>query len=299
MLEITNVSKNYGQLRAVTGLNVEVRSGEVLGIIGKNGAGKSTTFKMILNFIQPTTGDVKFNGHKLRKEDLNDIGYMPEERGLYDEMTIKQEVLYFASLHNFNKKKTVSKLAYWMEKLDVKGNIEDKVSSLSKGNQQKVQLITAFIHEPKLLILDEPFSGLDPVNTSALIEVILDLKKEGTAIIFSSHNMNNVEKLSDKILLLVNGIPVLQGESQKIKDGFGKTHLYLENGPDKESFTKMRGVQDILIDHPGYQLVFKNEELARETLKQVQEKYALTGFRLFTPSLDEIFKLVTEEKKDE
>lgn len=297
MLQITHVYKEFGDLTAVSDLNFSLGSGEVLGLIGQNGAGKSTTFKMILSFLRPTHGDILFNDHSISVDDLDLIGYMPEERGLYLDMTIKQQVLYFASLHNYDKKKALADLTYWMDKLAVKGRLNDKIKSLSKGNQQKVQLISSFIHHPKLLILDEPFSGLDPVNTELLIEAVLDLKRQGTSIIFSSHDMRNVERLSTKLLLLINGHTRLSGDIQTIKSSFGKTNLYLENAFSYDEINSMNGVINIQQDYPGYHIVFDTEESANEALDKAKKTNALTGYRLFEPDLDSIFKQVTQENK--
>src|SRR5699024_9520590 len=194
LLSLQNVFKTFDNQKAVSNLSFNLKKGETLGLVGQNGAGKSTTFKMILNFINPDSGKILFDNHKLSSNDLDFIGYMPEERGLYLDMTIEQQVVYFAALHNYPKNKTIQNLDYWMNKLSVNGNNKSKIKTLSKGNQQKVQLITSFIHQPRLLILDEPFSGLDPVNTENLIAAIMELKKRGITIIFSSHNMQNVEK---------------------------------------------------------------------------------------------------------
>lgn len=183
-MSLQNVSKTFDNQMAVSNLSFNLKKGETLGLVGQNGAGKSTTFKMILNFITPDSGKILFDKHKLSYKDLDFIGYMPEERGLYLDMTIEQQVVYFAELHNYPKNKTLQNLSYWMDKLNVKGNNKSKIKTLSKGNQQKVQLITSFIHQPRLLILDESFSGLDPVNTENLIAAIIELKKRGTTIIF-------------------------------------------------------------------------------------------------------------------
>lgn len=183
-MSLQNVSKTFDNQMAVSNLSFNLKKGETLGLVGQNGAGKSTTFKMILNFITPDSGKILFDKHKLLYKDLDFIGYMPEERGLYLDMTIEQQVVYFAELHNYPKNKTLQNLSYWMDKLNVKGNNKSKIKTLSKGNQQKVQLITSFIHQPRLLILDEPFSGLDPVNTENLIAAIIELKKEELQLFF-------------------------------------------------------------------------------------------------------------------
>ena len=228
MLKIKGVTKKFSHLTAVKNLSFEVEQGEVIGLVGQNGAGKSTTFKMILNFLSPDAGEITINSKKLRNDFLDNIGYLPEERGLYLDMTIKQQVLYFAQLHNYSKAKASEELPNWLDRLAVKGTERTLIKNLSKGNQQKVQLITTLIHKPKIVILDEPFSGLDPVNISLLIKVVKQLKKEGAAVIFSSHNMNNVTEVSDKILMLVNGEQKLYGPINQIRSKFAKNKVYLE-----------------------------------------------------------------------
>lgn len=297
MLKIDHVTKKFNNLTALKDLSLNLNSGEVLSLIGQNGAGKSTTFKLILNFIKANSGEISFNNHKLSVKDLDEIGYMPEERGLYLDMTIQQQVIYFAELHNYNKNKALKQLNYWIEKLEVKGYKNSKIKSLSKGNQQKVQLIASFIHNPKLLILDEPFSGLDPINSEILIGAVQKLKENGTAIIFSSHDMRNVERLSDKLLLLSNGKTILKGNLNDIKDKFGKTNLYIEGNFDKKVLDNLNGLIVIENDFPGFHLTFNNEVNAVKSLKYFKENYKLSGFRLFNPSMDDIFKLMISNTK--
>lgn len=288
-MSLQNVSKTFDNQMAVSNLSFNLKKGETLGLVGQNGAGKSTTFKMILNFITPDSGKILFDKHKLSYKDLDFIGYMPEERGLYLDMTIEQQVVYFAELHNYPKNKTLQNLSYWMDKLNVKGNNKSKIKTLSKGNQQKVQLITSFIHQPRLLILDEPFSGLDPVNTENLIAAIIELKKRGTTIIFSSHNMQNVEQISDKVLMLVDGITKLNGSVNEIKDSFPKDCIYLEGN-----------FNNISPSYPGFILKFDTEKNARLAIQNLKNNYynQTDGFRILLPSLDNIFKkVITQEKK--
>lgn len=303
MLSLQNISKTFDHQKAVSDLSFTLKKGETLGLVGQNGAGKSTTFKMILNFISPDSGKIQFNGHPLMSADLNLIGYMPEERGLYLDMTIEQQIVYFAALHNYPKRKTLRNLDYWMNKLNVKGTKKSKIKTLSKGNQQKVQLITSFIHEPQLLILDEPFSGLDPVNTENLIAAILELKKRGTTIIFSSHNMQNVELVSDKILMLVNGVTKLNGAINEVKDQFPKNQIYLEGNFKSNDLNAFNGVQAISPSYPGYILTFATENHARSAIHELKKNYydQVDGFKLLLPSLDSIFKKVitTEERENE
>lgn len=301
MLSLQNVSKTFDDQVAVSNLSFNLKEGETLGLVGQNGAGKSTTFKMILNFLTPNSGKILFDNHKLSSKDLDFIGYMPEERGLYLDMTIEQQVIYFAALHSYPRNKTLQNLDYWMDKLSVKGNNKSKIKTLSKGNQQKVQLITSFIHQPRLLILDEPFSGLDPVNTENLIAAIMELKKRGTTIIFSSHNMQNVEQVSDKILMLVNGVTKLNGSVNEIKDSFPKNHVYLEGQFDDKIINSFSGLENVSSSYPGFILKFDTEKNARLAIKNLKNSYydQITGFSLLLPSLDNIFKkVIAQEEKN-
>lgn len=301
MLRVSAVSKSFLDVVAVKNLSFEAKEGEVLGLVGQNGAGKSTTFKMILNFLVPDSGKITINSQKFENDFLDNIGYLPEERGLYLDMTIKQQVLYFAQLHNYSKVQALKELPTWLERLAVKGNERTLIKNLSKGNQQKVQLITTLIHKPKLVILDEPFSGLDPVNISLLIKIVKQLKKEGTAVIFSSHNMNNVTEVSDKILMLVNGEQKLYGPMNQIRSKFEKDKVYLEGIFNNLQPTDFSGMIHQKDDYPGKILTFDTEENARKAIEKAKLESTLTGYRLLEPTLDDIFKRIVhwEGERDE
>ena len=228
MLEAKNLKKSFGDLTAVNDVSFTIKQGEILGMIGQNGAGKTTTFRLILDFLTADSGEVLWNGKPLTKEDYNVIGYLPEERGLYPKVTIEDQLIYFARLRGKTKKEVKPLIDMWMEKFQVKGKKTDKVKALSKGNQQKVQLIATLLHDPKLVILDEPFSGLDPVNAGLLEAGIKELKDRGACVIFSSHNMNNVEEICDHLLMLRDGSAVLKGTVKEIREQFGRTKLFLE-----------------------------------------------------------------------
>src|SRR5699024_2918808 len=195
--------------------------------------------------LQPDQGEVLWNGKRLHKTEYNQVGYLPEERGLYPKVSIEDQILYFAQLRGKKKSDIQPYIEEWMDKFKVKGKKTDKVKSLSKGNQQKVQLICTLIHEPKLIILDEPFSGLDPVNADLLEEGIKEAKEKGACIIFSRHNMNNVEELCDELVMLKDGRMVLNGKVQEIREQFGRTRLTLETPISKEELVEMPGVMDV------------------------------------------------------
>lgn len=211
MLEIKDLVKTFGTMTAVDHVSFTVKPGEIMGLIGQNGAGKTTTFRMILNFLTPDSGTISWNGQPLTAKDYDIIGYLPEERGLYPKMRVQDQIVYFARLRGMKTAEIKARIPEWLERFQVKGKATDKIKDLSKGNQQKVQVIATMIHMPKLVILDEPFSGLDPVNASLLMAGIEMLKDNGAAIIYSSHDMANVEAISDHLVMLKQGRMVLNG----------------------------------------------------------------------------------------
>ncbi|KMO61769.1 sodium ABC transporter ATP-binding protein, partial [Lacticaseibacillus rhamnosus] len=226
MLEVKDLVKTFGTMTAVDHVSFTVKPGEIMGLIGQNGAGKTTTFRMILNFLTPDAGTISWNGQPLTAKDYDIIGYLPEERGLYPKMRVQDQIVYFARLRGMKTAEIKARIPEWLERFQVKGKATDKIKDLSKGNQQKVQVIATMIHMPKLVILDEPFSGLDPVNASLLMAGIEMLKDNGAAIIYSSHDMANVEAISDHLVMLKQGRMVLNGAVNAIRESFGRTKLF-------------------------------------------------------------------------
>ena len=224
------------------------------------------------------------------------VGYLPEERGLYDKMTIEDQIVFFAELRGMKKTQVLEKIDYWMKKFDVRGKRSDKIKSLSKGNQQKVQLIATLIHEPKLMILDEPFSGLDPVNADLLKQGILELKAKGSSIIFSSHNMNNVEEICDHLVMIHYGKQVLSGTVDEVKESFGRTRIFLES-PDwnQAQLQALPGVEKVrhLSGH-RYHLILSEESAGHAIFDAVTQGKYIAQFSQQPPTLDEIFKLKVE-----
>ncbi|TPR24610.1 ATP-binding cassette domain-containing protein [Apilactobacillus micheneri] len=291
MIEFKNVSKNYDGFQAVSNLSFQLHKGEILSLIGQNGAGKSTTFHMLLDFIKPSNGQIH------RNNNLN-IGYMPEERGLYLKESIKSQMIYFASLHGMKRVEALEKLKIWMEKLNVVGDIEDKVESLSKGNAQKVQLIACLMFNPDLLILDEPFSGLDPVNADLLIKAVLEAKKSGTMIIFSTHNMENVEKLSDYVVMLSHGKTVLKGTLKDIYNQFGRSKLDIVGYNNLQRFKGMNGIKDLAItSENSAQLTLNDVSFGKYIFDEVTKDGYIPVFNQHYPTLDEIFKEKVKESE--
>ena len=292
MIELKHVSRNFNNTIAVDDLNFKLSSGETLGIIGQNGAGKSTTFRMIMGFIEPSKGQILVDGKLVNEKIRNSFGFMPEERGLYQNETIINQMTYFGELHGMNHLDLRMNLRKWMKKLDVVGDFNDKIKDLSKGNAQKIQLIAVLMFEPKLIILDEPFSGLDPVNASLLNDAILELKSKGSMIVFSSHSMNNVEKVSDKILMLKHGKTVLNGEIKDIYKDFIREYLTINGIENIDFFKKYNGVSDIQqMKNGNIKMKLVNEQMGRVIFRDIVKEYGyIPLFNQSYPSLEEIFK---------
>ena len=292
MIELKHVSRNFNNTVAVDDLNFKLSSGETLGIIGQNGAGTSTTFRMIMGFIEPSKGQILVDGKLVNEKIRNSFGFMPEERGLYQNETIINQMTYFGELHGMNHLDLRMNLRKWMKKLDVVSDFNDKIKDLSKGNAQKVQLIAVLMFEPKLIILDEPFSGLDPVNAELLNNAILELKRKGSMIVFSSHSMNNVEKVSDKILMLKHGKTVLNGEIKDIYKDFIREYLTINGIENIDFFKKYNGVSDIQqMKNGNIKMKLVNEQMGRVIFRDIVKEYGyIPLFNQAYPSLEEIFK---------
>ncbi|MFC4651987.1 ABC transporter ATP-binding protein [Lactococcus nasutitermitis] len=289
-LKIENVTKNFGEKIAVENLSMQVSAGEVMGLIGQNGAGKTTTFRMILDFIAPDSGNITWDDAAIGQKMKQKIGFLPEERGLYQKMTVEDQILYFAELHGMKRNDARVKLINWMKRLEVVGKMTDKVQSLSKGNAQKVQFIATLIHEPSFLILDEPFTGLDPVNTELLRDEIKHFRDNGAAIVFSNHNMSDVELLSDHLTMLKNGKTILQGKTQAIRESFGRTRVYLESELADEELSMIDGVISVAQQGSGRILQLKDAEVGRQIFQKVSQDGYVQAFVQSPPTLDEIFR---------
>ena len=291
MITLSHLNKTFGDKQAVSDLSFTIEPGEVLGLIGQNGAGKTTPFRMILDFIAADSGTVTWDGQPISDEKRRQIGFLPEERGLYQKESIEEQVIYLAELHGMNKEEARKELDAWMEKLQVVGKKGDLVQTLSKGNAQKVQMILALIFKPKFIILDEPFSGLDPVNAALFMDTVKELKKKGAMIIFSSHNMDNVTEISDHLIMLKQGRTVLQGQVQAIRESFGRTRVYVEApGFAAADYAAMDGVQRVEQAGAGFRLYLENEEAGHAIFDIVTKNGYIPAFSQQPPTLAEIFK---------
>ena len=298
-LKIDKVRKSFGDKIAVDNLNMVVKPGEVMGLIGQNGAGKTTTFRMILNFISADQGKITWQDGPITQEIKQKIGFLPEERGLYQKMTVEDQILYFAELHGMKRADARIKLQDWMKRLEVVGKPTDKVQTLSKGNAQKIQFIATLIHEPEFLILDEPFTGLDPVNTELLRNEIKRSRDKGAAVIFSNHNMSDVELLSDHLLMLKGGQTILNGTVEAIRASYGRTRIYLESDLPNEELSVITGVESIEKRGSGRSIKISEAEVGREIFQKVAKDGYVQAFVQSPPSLDEIFRLEAAENNQE
>ncbi|AIS04325.1 ABC transporter ATP-binding protein [Lactococcus lactis] len=298
-LKIDKVRKSFGDKIAVDNLNMVVKPGEVMGLIGQNGAGKTTTFRMILNFISADQGKITWQDGPITQEIKQKIGFLPEERGLYQKMTVEDQILYFAELHGMKRADARLKLQDWMKRLEVVGKPTDKVQTLSKGNAQKIQFIATLIHEPEFLILDEPFTGLDPVNTELLRNEIKRSRDKGAAVIFSNHNMSDVELLSDHLLMLKGGQTILNGTVEAIRASYGRTRIYLESDLPNKELSVIRGVESIEKRGSGRSIKISEAEVGREIFQRVAKDGYVQAFVQSPPSLDEIFRMEAAENNQE
>lgn len=296
MLKVENLSKSFGDLKVVDHLNFTVQPGEIMGLIGQNGSGKTTTFRMILDLLQPDQGKVTWNDQPIDKRMEDHIGFLPEERGLDQKQTVEQQILYFAGLRGRKPAEIKPQIDDWLDRFQVKGDKTDLVKKLSKGNQQKVQVIITLIHQPRLIILDEPFSGLDPVNAELLEEGIRQAKADGATIIFSSHNMNNVEELCDSLLMIKNGEQVLSGEVREVRNRFARTEIFLESDLSLEELRAIEGIQDIqIMANQVYKIRVEDESVGRQIFQLAGQDGFIPTFSQQPPSLESIFKRIAGE----
>ena len=297
MLKVENVTKYYGNLCAVNNLRFEVKDGEIFGLLGLNGAGKTTTFRMIMNLIDDYTGSITLDGKKIDYSVTDKIGYLTEERSLLLKLTVLDQITYYGVLKGMPKSLIEEKLDYWLNRFHITEYKNKKIKELSKGNQQKIQFISAIIHEPKLLILDEPFSGLDPVNVELFKKVILELKAQGTSIIFSSHRMEHVELFCEKLLILVKGQTVISGYLKDIKENYKKKNIIIQGNIKPEELKTIPGVLEVTKDNLEYQVKIEDKKYINSIFKTIS-KYNITKFYVEDANLNEIFISIVGEAYD-
>lgn len=288
-LSIQHATKKFGDFTAVDDLSLTVDQGQMHGFLGANGAGKTTSFRMILGLLNPNTGVITWKGKPITYAASPEIGYLPEERGLYPKMKVLDQLVYLAQLRKMPASKAKQEALVWLERFQVPHYAAKKVEELSKGNQQKIQLIASLLHNPSLLILDEPFSGLDPVNVEMLKSAILDFQKQGATIVFSSHRMDHVEELCDNMTIMDQGKVVLGGSIREVKRTFGKQNVRIKMDEDLTSLKDTAGVVQFTKTHDGALFQITDEETAERLLEGSMKLGKLRHFAIEEPSLEEIF----------
>ncbi len=289
MLEVKSISKYYGSYKAVDNLSFKVMSGEVFALLGLNGAGKTTTFRCILNLFEPDNGEILFNGNKLSLDNSNIIGFLAEERALLQKSKVHEQIKLIAQLRGMSNDIIDEKIDYWLERLKISEHRNKEIKELSKGNQQKVQFITAIINDPKLLILDEPFTGLDPINIEIFKSVINDFRKKGSCIIFSSHRMEHVEEFCEKLTILVKGRSIIEGSVREIKESEGYNNIHIKGTVDIDSLKALEGVTRIVKLASEVIITVKSKQYVNNIFNYVKTIDNLTLFDVRLPTLNEIF----------
>ena len=288
-LILENVSKTFVEKKAVEGISFSLNKPGVFGLLGTNGAGKTTTIRMLLGIIKKDSGEITWNGKKVDRKSVN-FGYLPEERGVYPKVKIYDQLMYFAELKGMKKQEADSAIGTWAKKLKVEEYMQMPAEKLSKGNQQKIQFMTAVIHNPELVVLDEPFSGLDPVNTELLKNIIIDLVKEEKYVIMSAHQMSTIEEFCSDILILNKGKTVLQGNLREIKDQYPANRVQIEaNESITENIAKL-GLEIENEKNNEYTIKIDNEEQAHNLLNElVKDRKTINKFEITKPTLNDIF----------
>lgn len=289
MLSVRDLRKDFSIIRAVDGVSFDVMRGQIFGLLGRNGAGKTTTIRMVLNILEPDSGTITYDGRPFSPNTRNTIGYLPEERGLYRKSKIIDTILYFACLRGMDATLARNKAQEWLQRFELGPFAYQRVEELSKGNQQKVQFISAIIHDPALVILDEPFSGLDPVNQILFKDILLELKHKNKAIIYSTHQMDQAERLSDAICLIHHGRVVLNGPVREVKRTYGRNSLHLEFDGDGRFLPTLPAVQDAILYEHAAELRLADGASPKDVLVAVIDRLDLRKFELVEPSLQSIF----------
>jgi ABC-2 type transport system ATP-binding protein len=295
ILEAKSVVKKFAHHTALDNLDINIQENQIFGLLGPNGAGKTTLIRIINHITMPDKGSLYFNGKPLSSEDIFNIGYLPEERGLYRKMKVGEQAMYLARLKGMSKHDAYQRLKYWFEKFEIGGWWNKKVEDLSKGMQQKLQFIVTVIHEPQLLIFDEPFSGFDPINANLLKQEILNLQKKGATIIFSTHNMSSVEELCNHIALINKGKIVLDGKVEEIKQSYKKHEVQIQFTGSidlfKETLKNTCLIKHISESYSGYsaKLQLTEDKDVNHILSKILPQFKITGVNELLPNMNEVF----------
>lgn len=299
IIEAKSVNKNYSNHIALKNIDIAIKQGSIFGLLGPNGAGKTSLIRILTQINQADSGTIFFNNEPLEPKHIFEMGYLPEERGLYKKMMVGEQLLYFAELKGMSNKEAKLRLKYWVDKFEIKDWLGKKVEELSKGMQQKIQFIATVLHEPKLIILDEPFSGFDPINSQILVDEILLLKEKGSTIVFSTHRMDSVELLCDHIALINKAEKVLDGEVNEIKQKFKSNQFEIHySGEPIESDEILLVNHHTEKDGKQTSIVNMNNEISTNQMIQhlLNKQVELKGFIEKLPSMEEIFIMSVQQK---
>ena len=292
MLTAKNLRKEFATVLAVDDVSLDVQRGSIFGLIGPNGAGKSTTIRMLLNITAPDRGSVLYDGKPFSPAIQNSIGYLPEERGLYRKNKLLDTIIYFAGLRGVEYGDAKKRAKEWLSRFDLLSYADRKVEELSKGNQQKIQFVTAILHDPDIIVLDEPFSGLYPVNQIVLKVIFQELKQRNKAIIFSTHQMESAEKLCDEICLIDHGKIVVEGTLKNVKKQFGQNSVHIEYNGDGSFLKSLPQVKSATVYENYAEMVLNDSAGSKEFIPQLLERLDLRKFEFVEPSLNSIFLTV-------
>ena len=288
MLKVENIVKYYGKKCAVNNLSFEVKDGEIFGLLGENGAGKTTTFRIILGLLDADRGNVTLNGEKIDYSKTDKIGYLTEERSLLTKMTVKEQLIYYGVLKGLSEKEVLNKMDDLLNEFEMIEYKNRKIKELSKGNQQKIQFISAIINDPILLILDEPFTGLDPINVAMFKKYIRKLQKKGCSIIFSSHQMEHIEEFCEKLVLLVKGKSILEGYIKDIKKDYRKHNIFIKGDINIDEIKSVKGVIDVLKKDDEFVVKIEDFDVVTKVFKKIRERNIIK-FVVEEATLNEIF----------
>jgi ABC-2 type transport system ATP-binding protein len=297
IIELSGVTKTFGSVKAVSDLSLEVPKGSIYGFIGPNGSGKTTTIRMIMKIMYPDRGSIRVNGREHDSRRLQNVGYLPEERGLYKKMKLGELLQFHGELNEGTDLRR--KIDYWLERLDLKGYREKKVETLSKGMRQKLQFIATILHDPEIVILDEPFTGLDPVNADILKDVILELQQKGATIIFSTHDMSMAEKMCDYIFMIYKGKKVLDGTLAEIQDHYGNDTIRIQSDLGSAALQGLQGIEHVNNFGKLQEVRVESGTDPQNILAVLLKKTRISKFEITKPSLNDIFiRIAAPERKE-
>jgi ABC-2 type transport system ATP-binding protein len=297
VVELAGVTKAYENKVAVNNLSLSIDAGQMFGLLGPNGAGKTSSIRMMMGIILPDSGQIRLFEKPFDRKSLESVGYLPEERGLYRKMKVLDQLVFFGELHNLGREEARKRAIAWAKKLEIADSLQKKTEELSKGMQQKIQFIASLLHEPGLIVMDEPFSGLDPVNTALLQDTLLELKDQGRAILFSTHRMDQVEKLCDTICLINNGAAVLSGRVREIKATYERNRVFVEF-EGSSAFLNSEEIAEAKNYSGHAEIKLHPHGDAQKLLHEAASMATIYRFELVEPSLEEIFIQTVGGKAD-